>query len=330
VKGLDRGRLVRYSTYLALALAVIAPFASGNLYLLNLLILMLIFIIFASSWNLLAISGQGSLGHAAFFGIGGYASTLIAVKTGLSPFIALPLGGAVAAGVGLLIGLTCVRLKEWFLAMVTFGFAIITQTLVVSVLTPVTGGWDGIASPRLLSATIPGYAFIEYYSIFAIAALCILAIRALLKSRIGLAFAAIRENETEARASGVDPVKYRLLGFAASAFLAGVAGALEIHHFGYVTPEIFGINISFWPVIYSIFGGLGTVAGPVIGTVILTIVWEGLKNFGLTFERFIIIGLILILVVIFLPRGLVSLPEEIRKRRGSGRTREGSEKRSDG
>ena len=313
MKAPDGGRLVRYSTFLALALAVIAP-AWGDLYLLNLLLLMLIFIIFASSWNLLALSGQGSLGHAAFFGIGAYASTLIVVKTGLSPFIALPLGGAVAAGVGILIGLTCVRLKEWFLAMVTFGFAIITQTLVVSVLAPITGGWEGIASPRLLSAAIPGYSFIEYYAILGIAALSILAIRALTNSRIGLAFAAIRENEIEARASGVDPVRYRLLGFGASAFLAGVAGALEIFHFGYVTPDIFGVDISFLPVIYSIFGGLGTLAGPVIGTVVLTIVSEGLNNFGLTFQRFVIIGLILILVVIFLPRGLVSLPEEIRKR----------------
>jgi branched-chain amino acid transport system permease protein len=280
---------------------------------------MLIFIIFASSWNLLALSGQGSLGHAAFFGIGAYASTLIAVKAGLPPLLALPLGGAVAAGIGILIGLTCVRLKEWFLAMVTFGFAIITQTLVVSVLAPATGGWAGIASPPLLSPDIPGSPFIEYYAILAIAALSLLAIRALVKSRIGLAFAAIRENETEARASGVDPVRYRLLGFAVSAFMAGVAGALEIHHFGYVTPDIFGVDISFLPVVYSIFGGLGTIAGPVIGTVILTLASEGLLNLGLTFQRFIIIGLVLILVVIFLPRGLVSLPEEIRAWRSSGK-----------
>jgi branched-chain amino acid transport system permease protein len=213
--------------------------------------------------------------------------------------------------------------------MVTFGFAIITQTLVVSVLAPITGGWEGIASPRLLSAAIPGYSFIEYYAILGIAALSILAIRALTNSRIGLAFAAIRENEIEARASGVDPVRYRLLGFAASAFLAGVAGALEIFHFGYVTPDIFGIDISFLPVIYSIFGGLGTLAGPVIGTVVLTIVSEGLNNLGLTFGRFVIIGLILILVVIFLPRGLVSLPEELRKRWGSKGTLAEPDKKGD-
>jgi len=310
---LPGGRPARYLTLATLVLALIAPFATGNLYLLNLLVLMLIFIIFSSSWNLLAISGQGSLGHAAFFGIGGYASTIIAVTLGLSPLLTLPMGAAVAAVVGVLIGLTCVRLKEWFLAMVTFGFAIITQTLVVSVLAPITGGWDGLASPRLLSPDIPGYSFIEYYIILGIAIATILAIHLIMRSRVGLAFSAIRENETEARASGVNPVKYRLIGFAASAFLAGIAGALEIHHFGYVTPEIFGIDISFWPIIYSIFGGLGTVAGPVIGTVILSFVWEGLKNLGLTFQRYILIGLLLILVVIFLPRGLVSLPEEFRK-----------------
>jgi branched-chain amino acid transport system permease protein len=309
---LPHERLARYLTILVLALAVIAP-ASGNLYLLNLLVLTLIFIIFASSWNLLAISGQGSLGHAAFFGIGGYASILISVSSGLPLLFTLPLGAAVAAVAGVLIGLTCVRLKEWFLAMVTFGFAIITQTLFVSVLAPVTGGWSGIASPRLISPSIPGYEFMEYYIILAIAIATVLSIQLVMRSRAGLAFSAIRENETEARASGVDPVKYRLIGFAASAFLAGIAGALEIQHFGYVTPEIIGIDISFQPVMYSILGGLGTVAGPVIGTVILTFVSEGLMNFGLTYQRFIIIGLILILVVIFLPRGLISLPEEFRK-----------------
>jgi branched-chain amino acid transport system permease protein len=303
----------RYAIVATLGIALVAPFTFGSQYILNIIILMLVFIIFASAWNLLAISGQGSLGHAAFFGIGAYASTLIATGTGLSPYITLFFGGGVAAVIGVLIGLTCVRLKEWFLAMVTFGFAIITATLVVSVLAPITGGWDGIPSPRLVPPSVPGYLFIEYYSILLITALSILFIHLVLKSRIGLAFAAIRENETEARASGVNPVKYRLTGFGISAFLAGVAGALEIHYIGYVTPEIFGIDISFWPIIYSIFGGLGTLAGPVIGTIALTFIWDGLKGFGLTYQRYVIVGAILIFVVIFLPRGLVSLPEEIRR-----------------
>jgi branched-chain amino acid transport system permease protein len=274
---------------------------------------MLIFIIFSSAWNLLACSGQGSLGHAAFFGIGAYASTLIAVKSGVSPYITIFIGAAVAAFIGILIGLTCVRLKEWFLAMVTFGFAIIVQTLTVSILAPVTGGWDGIASPRLMSPDIPGYQLLEYYSILVITIASIIFIWYIMKSRVGLAFSAIRENELEARASGINPVKYRLLAFALSAYLAGVAGALEIHHIGYITPEIYGVDLSFWPVTYVILGGLGTLAGPIVGTVVLTIIWEGLKMAGLTFGRYVIVGVLLILVIIFLPKGLVDLPSRLQE-----------------
>jgi branched-chain amino acid transport system permease protein len=311
---LKRDTLVRYGTVAVIGIAVVAPFISGNLYLLNVITLMLIFIIFASAWNLLAYSGQGSLGHAAFFGIGAYASTLIAAKSGISPYVTIFLGAAVAAFIGILIGLTCVRLKEWFLAMVTFGFAIIVQTITVSFLTPITGGWDGIASPRLLSPDIPGYQLIEYYSILAITIACIVFIYYVIRSGVGLAFSAIRENELEARAAGVDPVKYRLLAFALSSYLAGVAGALEIHHIGYITPEIFGVDLSFWPVTYVIFGGLGTLAGPIVGTVVLTIIWDGLKLFGLTFGRYVIVGVLLILVIIFLPKGLVDIPATIQKR----------------
>jgi branched-chain amino acid transport system permease protein len=320
---IDRDRVTRYGTFFAIAIAVIAPFLSGNLFLLNLLSLMLIFIIFASAWNLLACSGQGSLGHAAFFGIGAYASTLIAAMSGLTPYVTIFLGAAVAAFVGILIGLTCVRLKEWFLAMVTFGFAIIVQTITVSLLATVTGGWDGIPSPRLLSPAIPYYQLIEYYSILAITLGTIVLIWYIMKSRVGLAFSAIRENELEARASGVDPVRYRLLAFAISAYLAGVAGALEIHHIGYITPEIFGVDLSFWPVTYVIFGGLGTLAGPVIGTVVLTIIWDGLKMAGFTFSRYVIVGVLLILVIIFLPKGLVSLPGEARKKWDIWRSKKG-------
>ena len=308
---LSRDTLVRYGTIAVIAVAVAMPFVSGNLFILNLLSLMLIFIIFSSAWNLLACSGQGSLGHAAFLGIGAYASTLIATKMGISPYITIFIGAAVAAFIGILIGLTCVRLKEWFLAMVTFGFAIIVQTLTVSILAPVTGGWDGIPSPRLISPDIPGYQLLEYYSILIITIASIILIWYIMKSRVGLAFSAIRENELEARASGINPVKYRLLAFALSAYLAGVAGALEIHHIGYITPEIYGVDLSFWPVTYVIFGGLGTLAGPIVGTIVLTVIWESLKMAGLTFARYVIIGVLLILVIIFLPKGLVDLPDRL-------------------
>jgi branched-chain amino acid transport system permease protein len=310
--GFPQDNLTKYGLGAVLLIGAALPFLTDSMFLLNLLVLMLIFIIFASAWNLLAFSGQGSLGHAAFFGIGAYASTLIAVWLGITPFVSIFLGAAVAAFIGILIGLTCVRLKEWFLAMVTFGFAIIVQTLTVSVLAPLTGGWDGIASPRLISPSIPGYQLLEYYAVLVITIATLVAIWYLMKSRIGLAFLAIRENELEARAAGVDPVRYRLIAFAMSAYLAGVAGALQIHHTGYLTPELYGVENSFWPITYVILGGLGTLAGPVVGTIVLTIIWEGLKATGLTFGRYVIVGFILILTIIFLPKGLVNLPEKIR------------------
>lgn len=310
---LERDGTIRYAGPAVLAAAVVIPFFTDNMFIINLLVLMLIAVIFATAWNILAYSGQGSLGHAAFLGIGAYGSTIIAAKSGISPIITVFLGAAVAAFLGILIGLTCVRLKEWFLAMVTFGFAIITQTLTVSILAPLTGGWDGIASARLVSPSVPGYQLIEYYAILAITSASIVAVWYIMKSRIGLAFLAIRENELEARAAGIDPVRYRLLAFAISAYLAGVAGALQIHHIGYLTPEIYGVDNSFWPMTYVILGGLGTLAGPVAGTVVLTIIWEGLKATGMTFGRYVIIGVILILAIIFLPRGLVSLPEKVKE-----------------
>ncbi|HSA37299.1 MAG TPA: branched-chain amino acid ABC transporter permease [Methanoregula sp.] len=318
----DRDHLVKYGNFAVLAAAFVIPVLTDSMFIINLMVLMLIFIIFASAWNLLAFSGQGSLGHAAFFGIGAYGSTLIAAKSSISPLVTIFLGAAVAALIGILIGLTCVRLKEWFLAMVTFGFAIIVQTLTVSVLAPVTGGWDGIASARLISPTIPSYQLIEYYAVLAITIGSIVALWYIMKSKVGLAFLAIRENELEARAAGIDPVRYRLLAFAISAYIAGVAGALQIHHIGYLTPEIYGVENSFWPITYVILGGLGTLAGPVVGTVVLTIIWEGLKATGMTFGRYVIIGVILILAIIFLPKGLVSLPEQVQEWRKRFRKKE--------
>lgn len=323
MSSVDVARLRPYLTWIALAVALLVPaFVSGSLYLLTTASIALVFMIYSEAWNFLAASGQGSLGHAAFFGLGAYASALTASRFGLPPILTILFGGLFAAGIGILIGLTCVRLKEWFLAMVTFGFAIIIQTLMVSQFAGISGGWDGTAAPALVPSSVPFAPYVQYYIILAVLIVVLLAFRHLLRGRIGLAFAAIRENEVEARASGIDPVRYRLLAFGLSACVAGIAGALEIHQFGYVTPEVFGTDISFWPIIYSISGGLGTLAGPLVGTLAVTVLWEGLRGIGLTYARFVIVGLLLILTVIFLPNGLVSLPRVYaawrRRRQGPG------------
>ena len=299
---------------LSLVVALLIPLIFGiNHYLLTVLIIMLVFIIYSSAWNLLALSGQGSLGHAAFFGIGGYTSAIIARSLGLHPLVTILAGGLFAAFIGVLIGLTCIRMREWFLAMVTFGFAIIVHTITTE-LSWLTGGWDGIPVKKLIPVTIPNYILYEYYAMLLITVVAIVIIYLITKSRVGLALEAIRENELEAKLMGINVIKYKLLAFAISAFFTGIAGALEIHHFGYITPEVYGIDISFWPIIYSISGGLFTIGGPILGTVVITFIWEVLRSFGLVYEGVILIGLVLILIVIFLPKGLVSIPEKIKAR----------------
>ncbi len=282
------------------------PLISANPYLIKVVTIMLIFIMYSSAWNLLAYSGQASLGHAAFFGIGGYASAIISKSLGLSPIATVFVGGVIAAILGLGVGIICLRLREWFLAMVTFGVPLIAQTLTVTNLAKITGGWDGIPAPRLVPPTYTSFVT-EYYIILLFTIATIFVIYKLMKSKIGFALSAIRQNELEAKMLGVDVTRYKLIAFVVSTYIAGVAGALEIHHIGYITPEIYGADISFWPIIYSISGGLGTLSGPIVGTVIITVLWEFLKFFGLTFERYIMIGAMLILIVIFLPKGLVSL-----------------------
>ena len=299
---------------MSLLVALLIPLIFGiNHYLLTVLIIMLVFIIYSSAWNLLALSGQGSLGHAAFFGIGGYTSAIIARSLGLHPLVTILAGGLFAAFIGVLIGLTCIRMREWFLAMVTFGFAIIVHTITTE-LSWLTGGWDGIPVKKLIPVTIPNYILYEYYAMLLITVVAIVIIYLITKSRVGLALEAIRENELEAKLMGIGVIKYKLVAFAISAFFTGIAGALEIHHFGYITPEVYGIDISFWPIIYSISGGLFTIGGPILGTVVITFIWEVLRSFGLVYEGVILIGLVLILIVIFLPKGLVSIPEKIKAR----------------
>lgn len=303
-----------YLGFISLILAFLIPLILGiNQYLLTVLIIMLVFIIYSSAWNFLTLSGQGSLGHAAFFGIGGYASAIIANSLGLHPLATILIGGIFAAGIGVLIGLTCVRLREWFLAMVTFGFAVIVHTITAE-LSWLTGGWDGIPAKRLISVTITNYIMYEYYLVLVIAVAVIVIIYLITKSKTGLALEAIRENELEAKVMGIDVTKYKLMAFAVSAFFTGIAGALEIHHFGYITPEVYGIDISFWPIIYCISGGLFTIEGPILGTIVITLLNELLKSFGWTYGRLIVIGLILILVVIFLPKGFVSIPEKLKSK----------------
>jgi branched-chain amino acid transport system permease protein len=134
----------------------------------------------------------------------------------------------------------------------------------------------------------------------------ILAVHFIIRSKVGLALSAIRENELEAESSGVNAVKYKLLAFTLSAFFAGVAGVILVHYIGYISNEIFSFHHSFMPLIMSVTGGLNTVGGPIMGSIIILTIWEALKIIN-PIQRMIVIGVFLVLIVIFMPRGVISL-----------------------
>jgi branched-chain amino acid transport system permease protein len=327
--------------FLILCFAILAliPVFITDTFFLYVFTLIFVFSIYAASWNFLANSGQGSLGHAAFLGIGGFSSAIVGGKInntligllGLNgmPFGALSvtiqvsailIGGLISAGIGLLIGLACVRLKAWYLAMVTFGFSVIAFTL-SSQFDSFTNGINGFAPTSLVSR---GYPF--YIVVITFASISIGIMYLIMKSRIGLAFKAIHGNEAEAKMIGINTAKYKLIAFVISTFFAGLAGGLYVYFNQFVDNSIFSPANSFLPLIMTVIGGLGTVSGPIIGAVFLTSITQILTNQTVTHSlnatlgplfpkvgyaapplTYLIIGVILLVIVIFSPKGLAPL-----------------------
>lgn len=278
-----------------------------ELFILQVLTFVFIFAIYAQSWNLMAHSGQFSLGHATFLGLGGYASILISTKLSLSPAAALFVAPLLPAVVGLGIGRLCLKLREWYLGMVTFGVTAIVQVLVVEQFGWLTNRWDGLDAPRLMPAglSIEEAAVLNYLVSLALMVVTYLAVASILKSKTGLAFATIHDNELVANLCGVNVRRYRLLAMALGGYLAGLAGALNGHTLTrHISPGIFGMEDSIWPLLYSIAGGLRTPEGPILGTLVVRLSWEWLLRRLGGFESLIIIGLTLAVIVIFFPRGI--------------------------
>jgi len=312
-----------YFLIAAIAIAAILPIFLTTYVVSEVLTPMIIFAIYASSWNLLASSGQGSLGHAAFLGIGSFVSALLAIKSGVPPIIGLFLGSLLSAAIGFLIGLTCVRLKAWFLAMVTFGFSVIIVTIFTE-LDDFTSAVLGFPTPLIVGRGLP-----FYYMTFAIAVISIFTMYLVMKSKIGLAFKAIHQNELEAKMVGINTAKYRLIAFVISTFFAGLAGGLFAYSIGYIDHSVFDPYYSFLPLMMAVIGGLGTIEGPIIGSAIIVTIDKYLPRIDLILGsligregliplfpavssvgpplRMLGLGVFLIVVVIFAPKGVAPL-----------------------
>jgi branched-chain amino acid transport system permease protein len=304
---MPRPRLRRAGLGALLVLVVIAPLWLASPYYLHILIMAGIFAILALSLNLLlGYTGQLSLGHAAFFGIGAYTSALLTLRLEWSVWPALVAAALAAALAGWAIGRLALKLRGAYFVLVTISFAGVISLVSVNWMELTNGplGLPGVPPPTLGPWSLRSKS--AYYCLVVLAvALAWLVCRRLVESRIGRAFVALRENEALAESVGIDVTRYLVLAAVVSAALAGLAGGLYAHYTRFVSPEVFLFSYTVTMVIMVVAGGKGTLAGPLVGALLFTVLPEALREATSWQWQMLAYGVILVLIVFFLPRGIV-------------------------
>jgi branched-chain amino acid transport system permease protein len=300
------------------------PFLSA--YLVHILVLVLFFAFLGVAWNLLGgYAGQFSFGHAAFFGIGAYTSTLLLVRLGLSPWLGFLAGGVLAAAFGCLAGYLSFRygLQGPYFALVTLAFAEMLRLVALN--------WMAVGGPMGILIPLPraGDALWRlqfpdklpyYYLMLALLVLALWLNRAVERARLGHVLAAIRENEDAAEASGVDTLAAKTWAMALSAFLTALGGTFYAQYFSFIDPTlVFGPAVSVEILLRPIVGGPGTLLGPVLGSLVLTPLSELTRSLlrGRAGVDVMVYGAVLVAVVTLLPGGLVGFWRRARRARAA-------------
>ena len=287
-----------------LAVILLLPFVLNNDYFLRVATVAGIYIILTLSLNLVTgFTGQFCLGWAAFYGIGAYTSALLAIKLNWSFWLGLPLGGALAALFGILLGIPTMRLRDIYLAVTTLGFGEIIRLIMLNWtdLTRGAMGLPGIPAPTLFDISLDNQYF-YYYLIVLLVALTIGAMERIIDSRLGRALIAIREDELAAKSMGIDTTRYKITAFAIGAFLAGIAGSFYAHYTSFIDPHTFSFGESIIILAMVVLGGMGSIIGSIFGAVVLTLLPEILRE--ISEYRMIIYGLIMMAVMLVRPQGL--------------------------
>jgi len=283
----------------------IVPLFIENLYYIQVLIFIGIYIILTLSLNLLnGYVGLLSIGHAAFYGIGAYASAKLAMEAGL-PFPLAMLGaGAVAGGFGYLIAKPTLRLSGIYLTLATLGFNMIFFLVLQNWMSFTNGplGIMDIPSPNIFGYGIESR-IQYYYLIFFLVLLTIFSMQRLMTCRFGRALVSIRENELAAEAMGIDTTRYKTQAFVLAAFYAGIAGSYYAHFVKYVSPDSFYIYESFILLAMLALGGQGNLIGPVIGAAVLIIIPEVFRF--MQEYRMLVYGGILVIMMLVRRQGLL-------------------------
>lgn len=306
----------RYFPKLALAffivLAIVTPLYA-NLYTLRVFTQIFMFGALSLSWNLLGgYAGYISFGNVAFFGIGAYTFGALMTKLHLGFFPSMIAGGVMAAVFALAIGHPLLRLKGHYFAVATFGIAEAIRGLASLDPMRITGGGKGMTLP-IVPGDIRSVSALFYFTMFGLMLACAIVTYLITRSRIGYGLLAIREDEDAAAAIGICTSRYKTLAYVVSALFTGFTGAVYGYWMTYIEPaDAFHINISISMVIMALLGGRGTIMGPIIGAFLLELLTELVWRRFLEFHA-LILGIIIIVVVLFIPKGFMELKQQGRR-----------------
>jgi branched-chain amino acid transport system permease protein len=284
----------------------------------HLLVLCFIWSVVAEAWNLiLGYARVLSFGQIAFFALGGYTSAMLTLNWGMSPWLGILLGGSVAAGVGFIIGLICLKLRGVYTAVVSFAVHLVLSVLVSVGAEVGTGGTYGLSGiPPLY---IGGYTFSRlemvpwYYVAFGVSALFLFVIYKIINSPVGLAFVALRDSQPFAQSLGIDDYRHMVMVFTISALITGIMGGFYVHYISIISPAIFRLEVFLFALVMVMLGGMGRFPGATFGAFVIVF----LNNYLLRLAtlRLVILGAIVVAVMIILPKGLAGIPETVNQLR---------------
>lgn len=308
----------------AIAILALIPLVVRQSYYMGILCRILLYATLAGSLNAInGYSGQTCIGHAGFFCIGAYCEAILATRLGLSFWMVLPIAGIVTAIFGGVVALPTLKMKGIYLSIVTLGFSEIVRLVALNWegLTGGPMGIKGIPVPTIFGLQFSG-SKTYYYIFLAIAVLFVFITGRVIRSRVGRAWTAIREDELAAKSLGVQTRFYKATNFMYGAFWAGVAGAAYAPYVRFIDSTMFSLDEGFNILSMVIIGGQGTLVGPVVGSVIVNLLTELLRPVGQW--RMVAYGLLIILMMWWRPQGLVGASDSIlagntgKKRMGRG------------
>ena len=294
------GRLIALIFFLLL---FFVPLITREPYILRILIFANMYVIFAVSWDLLSgYTGQINFGHALFFGVAAYTAALLNLHLGLPPWATIPLGALAAMIAGLLVALPALRLRGPYLSLVTLAFPLILLGVIFA-FPDFTGGELGVSG----IARISDSRTVDYYISALVMLVSVFIMWKLTDAksslvRTGIIFHAIREDEIATRASGINTIRYKILAFAVGGFFAGVAGAFYAHFMRIADRSTLDLLLSFQVIIWTVFGGIASIYGPVVGVYTLHSLMEFLRV--VPELRILIFAVIVVVILLFMPEGI--------------------------